>query len=484
MTSRSGRMKNLIYKLNRLSFRSRIILTFTLITVLLVVLMSRLSYYTVRTIYLNQLEEQVSLFLPVIAENIDVTYLKFLEPTSTETFTGEYYRKNLQRSLNQFSLKRTFLFDTNLNLLVQTDTVGQFLNPEPALLLNRREIHQLEIGHSTTSIPFKGKDGLWYLWGFYRIDRNYFIGVQENAARLAKVDRLSVIFWGIGLGGVLLTIFAGWLLAGTLSKPIERLVAFSRRLGEGDFSAPMPENIRGELRVLAAALDNMRQSLARNQREKEKMLAQIAHEIRNPLGGIELLAGLVKEDLQSANHSTAYVEKILKEISALKELISAYLNYSRPQPAQPEWVQVSEQVEELKILFRDQLAQKKITLLNKTTDQKIRFDPNHFRQVLLNLIGNSLETMEDGGKIVVSASGNRHQKIVRVSDTGPGIDPQQLNRIFDPFFSTKAEGTGLGLAICKKLCAENRAHISVSNNRERGCTFSIIQENSSGKEKG
>ena len=477
-------MKNLFDKLNRLSFRSRIILTFTIITVLLVVLMSRLSYYTVRTIYLNQVEDQISLFMPVIAKNIDVAYLKFLEPNSNETFTTDYYRKNLLRFLNQFMLKRTFLFDTNLNILVQTDTAGQFLNPEPALLLNQREIYDLEVGDCITSIPFKGRDGLWYLWGFYRINQNYFIGVQENAARLAKVDRLSVIFWGIGLGGVLLTIFAGWLLAGTLSRPIERLVGFSKKLGEGDFSASMPENIRGELRILAAALDNMRQGLARNQREKEKMLAQIAHEIRNPLGGIELLAGLVKEDMQSANHSTAYIEKILKEISALKELISAYLNYSRPQPAQPEWVVVSRQVEELKMLFRDQLTKKKITLQNKTGDQKIRFDPNHFRQVLLNLIGNSLETMKTGGEIVVSASDNRHQKTVQVSDTGPGIDPQHISRIFDPFFSTKTEGTGLGLAICKKLCAENQAHISVSNNRESGCTFSIIQKNSTGKQTG
>ena len=203
------------------------------------------------------------------------------------------------------------------------------------------------------------------------------------------------------------------------------------------------------------------------------MLAQIAHEIRNPLGGIELLAGLVKEDLLKQGGQTEYIDRILSEISGLKSLISAYLNYSRPAPAKPEWVTISRVAEGTVSLFRDQIRKKQVEVSIDTGEVRVWFDPHHLRQILTNLLANSLQAVDSGGTIRITTSRTRHAVQLLVSDSGVGIPAKNLEKIFEPFFTTHANGTGLGLAISKKLCQENNAAIRVESSPGRGCTVII-----------
>ncbi|RMH93480.1 MAG: sensor histidine kinase [Calditrichaeota bacterium] len=460
----------------RLSFRARIILTFTSLTAVLVLVFSRVGYLSVREIYLAQLADQTNLITRLIARELPPRYLTFLEEEISPASALEYYVQSLRTHREGLLLTNAFIFDDQLRILVQATPEGLPGHRDPLLLLNRTEIASLKVGESTTSLPFKGKDGQWYLWGFYRLDERHWLGIQESAARLAEVESLSRVFWGIGLGGVLLTVICGVWLARTLARPVEQLVRFSRRLGEGNFSAPAPGGISGELGILAEALDRMRRDLDRHHREKEAMLAQIAHEIRNPLGGMELLAGLVKEDLQKHGGNGEYVDRILAEIAGLKALVNAYLTYSRPQPAQPESVPVEEIVAEVEQLCHTALQEKQAQLIFEGEPLRIRFDRGHLRQVLLNLIRNSLENIGEGGRIRVRARRNGAATILTVTDDGPGIPGDHLETIFEPFFTTRANGTGLGLAVCKKLCRENRADISARNRPEGGCEFEIVLE--------
>ncbi|MEJ2635371.1 MAG: HAMP domain-containing sensor histidine kinase [Calditrichia bacterium] len=469
-------MKPPFAKLQKLSFRSRIIFTFTIITAILVIIISRVGYLTVKEIYLNQLNDQAGLLTRLIAANLDPDYLAYLEQPSPRNLAADYYRDHLQKHAEDMALAHAFIFNSDFNVRVQIDTPGISADPEPALLLNRRELGRLSAGQSMISLPFKGFDGRWYLWGFYRLDDNYYLGIQENAARFSRVDQLSKIFLAMGLSGILLTILAGWLLANALAKPINKLVDFSGDIGQGNFAAPLPEGMKGELAALAGALDKMRGDLERNHREKEEMLAQIAHEIRNPLGGIELLAGLVKEDLKAENRDTDYVENILREIAGLKLLINAYLNYSRPIEAHPIPVEIEEIIGEMKTMFGKRLQEQHATLSFSGEAQEILFDPNHLRQIFTNLIANSLEHGGSPEAIRIHSYKNGKSGFITVSDNGAGIPENDIEKIFEPFFSTRPDGSGLGLSICKKLCEENGASITVKNNAERGCTF-IIQKN-------
>ncbi len=116
----------------------------------------------------------------------------------------------------------------------------------------------------------------------------------------------------------------------------------------------------------------------------------------------------------------------------------------------------------------------KINLRNNV--DKIWFDQSHLKQIFLNLMTNSLESIKQNGNISISIVKESKKWKINFSDDGSGIDEKHLSRIFEPFFTTKKDGTGLGLAICKKLCNENKAELKVENNSEKGLTFTIIKD--------
>jgi signal transduction histidine kinase len=465
--------------LKALSFQNRIIITFSLLTLLLVSVFTAISYFTVRTIYLEQLEHQIELFTRVISTNLDFRFLEYLNTEQENSFSKNYYEDLLIKQNNQMEFIQAFIFDKDFNLVVETNSGSENINLQAALLLNNREINQLLPGESVTSQPFKGNDGQWYLWGYHRINENYFLGIQESADRLARVDQLSRIFIGIGIFAILLTLFAGILLAHTLSSPINKLVKFSQALGSGAFDTPVPEKSLGEIGILINALDHMRQDLQRYHKEREEMLAQIAHEIKNPLGGIELLAGLVREDLQENKLDANYAIKIQQDIANLKAQINAYLNFSRPVMAKPELIEINKVIEEAQRALKKQFSEKQITLKLPDSNPTIRFDPNHLKQILTNLLSNSIEACAVGGSISIHFAQESDKWILSVCDDGRGISEENLTRIFEPFFTSSSGGTGLGLAVCRKLCRENNSEIRADNNPDKGCTFSIEKQNSS-----
>lgn len=472
-----------------ISFKTRIIITFSVLTALLVILLSRFSYVSVREIYLSQLSEHTEQLTRMISQQIDRRHLAYLEGAANNSLAHTFYINDLSDRVAGLQLPNAFIFDEKMIILVQTDRQRPSGQQDPRLLLNRTEITALAIGESRASRPFKGEDGLWYMWGFARLDNSRWLGIHENAGRLEKIESLATTYVALGLGGIALTIICGWLLARTLSRPIDRLIRFSRLLGEGNFETPLPEGISGELSLLATALDRMRDNIAQNQQEKAAMLAQIAHEIRNPLGGIELLTGLLKEDLQKQNLAADYADTILKEVAGLKQLISDYLQFSRPMPPEQQWVSVSKTVRELAAIYggpgsaADKISENKAVAFTGE-DLELYFDPHHLRQVLGNLIKNSLEISNGRTRIEIAAENNATGPGIRVSDNGPGIPEADLTNIFNPFFTTRPEGTGLGLAICQKLCLENHSSIRAENNPEAGCSFIISMNKSAGRKTG
>ena len=460
-------------KFQKLSIRSRILLIFTSIVFLISIFLSTFSYFTVRKIYLNQLEEQVNLLTRNLISNINIKFLDLIQPTEDKALAREYYRKELSEKVRRMGFEDAIIFNQNFRILVQSEDDVEENNFLPALLLNKMEINTLQTDESITSEPFRGKDEQWYLWGFYRINHKYYIGVREDAGRLGQVDRLVLFFFFISIGSLFLTLLMGWLLAAMISKPIENLVHFSKELGKGNFEATIPKNIHGELEILSKSLDKMRLNLNRHHQEKEEMLAQIAHELRNPLGGIELLAGLVKEDLQKAGKNMVYIEKITSEIHTLKTLINDYLNFSRPVQVQSEKINLSAILDQVKEILLDQFHKKKLEILYRFEEPCIHFDPGHLRHILTNLIANSIEASPPASYIEVIQQKENNQFLLLIKDQGSGIHAENIDKIFDPFFSTKENGTGLGLAICKKLCHENRAEIWAENNSKNGCTIFI-----------
>jgi signal transduction histidine kinase len=440
---------------------------------LLVVVMAVSSYRFVRNLYLNQLSEQVRTTASLVGRQLNPKFVQVLEVGKPVLMTRQYFEEFF--SFYKLSNPHTsfFIFNQDFNVLIHSSFDQERSSYQPRLMLNRKEIFELKKGNSIASYPFKGGDGEWYLWGFYRLGSNHWLGMQESAIRLQRVEEFARLFWYVGGIGIAVTVILGWWLATMIVRPISKLAMVSTQIGKGNLQVQIPENLPGELHILTQSMDKMRDDLQIHQREKEEILAQIAHEIRNPLGGMELLINLTKEDIQSGKSECRYLDKIIIEIAGLKQLITAYLNFSRPAPANIERINLAETVNEVKELLSDKLNFRKVRIDIDGKLDSFYFDHKHLKQIFLNLITNSLESTQNGLNIHIQARENTEAWEIIYEDNGPGIPKDKMETIFKPFFTTKRNGTGLGLSVSKKLCRENGSELRAVVSPRRGSLFII-----------
>lgn len=222
------------------------------------------------------------------------------------------------------------------------------------------------------------------------------------------------------------------------------------------------------------------QSIAlRNDRLKElgEMAAQVAHEIRNPLGGIKGFASLLKRDLEEQPALKQMAEYIVEGTDNLNRLVTQVLNYARPLLPQFEKVDLVKVLEEMKYhVEADANFNPDKIKLSIETDEKtaiIQIDPQLIKGALLNLMVNSLQAMPDGGKVILGLKISNGLAIITVSDTGIGIPAENLKKLYSPFFTTKTEGNGFGLAEVHKVVQAFEGTIEVESKVGKGTTFTI-----------
>lgn len=213
-----------------------------------------------------------------------------------------------------------------------------------------------------------------------------------------------------------------------------------------------------------------------------EMVGRIAHEIRNPLGSIELFASMLRRDLQEQPGSLAYAEQISQSVHGLDRLLSNLLIYTQPERTTRRWQTIEH-------LVLDALTLAAHAITKTPVDIRLDLDPRipmiwcnegQFKQVVLNLILNAIQAMPAGGVLTLKLEATADLSLgtpaicFTIADNGPGIDPAHLSRIFDPFFTTKDEGTGLGLAIVHAIVDAHHGRIDVDSHRGTGTTFTIL----------
>jgi signal transduction histidine kinase len=210
-----------------------------------------------------------------------------------------------------------------------------------------------------------------------------------------------------------------------------------------------------------------------------EMAAGMAHEIRNPLGGIQLYASLLSKDVAAMPASLELVKKISGGVKRLEALVSQVLAFSRDIHASPVLTDVAQAVGRAVELATPRLdACNVVWEIEGPAELHVTVDPFLIEQALLNLLLNAAEAMsERGGSLrIYYAAGEeveaRQLRLV-VRDSGPGIPATVLDRIFDPFFTTKDTGTGLGLAIVHRIVEAHEGTIMASNPTGGGAQFEI-----------
>jgi two-component system sensor histidine kinase FlrB len=213
-----------------------------------------------------------------------------------------------------------------------------------------------------------------------------------------------------------------------------------------------------------------------------EMIGRIAHEIRNPLGSVELFASMLRRDLGERPSLKLYAEQISQAVHAMDRLLANLLVYTKPARSSRAWCSVEP-------LILDSLSLGAHAIAKVPVDVRIDLDPEipaiwcdegQMKQVVLNLIVNAVQSMPAGGVLTISLTADRMRTLgapvvrLTVSDSGAGIDPSHRSRLFDPFFTTKAEGTGLGLAIVHSIVEAHQGRIDVENIAGQGASFSIV----------
>jgi signal transduction histidine kinase len=220
----------------------------------------------------------------------------------------------------------------------------------------------------------------------------------------------------------------------------------------------------------------------------------IAHEIRNPLAGIKAMAQTLQEELEEQDTKNEYIERIVRQVNRLDELLKSFFSYARPQRPNPVRSKIPDIVREVLPLFRRKIKDNNIIVkeVYSRSLKEIFVDFHQIEQVFFNLIINAIDAMKEGGTLTIRARLpeetqpiiDRRQRIpklfsdiyneITISDTGVGMDSETLNSMYNPFFTTKPNGTGLGLSIVYQIILEHGGQITVDSELDKGTTFKIL----------
>ena len=302
---------------------------------------------------------------------------------------------------------------------------------------------------------------------------------REESRTVASIVIYTLLALFVGAGAAL--------VSQRLLAPIRTLTEGVKGVASGDLSRQVEVRGSDELAVLArefnamaASLDRQRHELLRAERLAAvgRISAHITHEIRNPLNSLGLNAELLADELEpgASAEARALLGAITREVDRLNAVAEEYLRFARlPRPVMAR-EDLNEILRGLVDFVTPEMEAAGVTVKRDLAADlpAVWADEGQLRAVFLNLLRNSREAMSGGGTIAVrtgrTADGGAE---VTVSDTGSGIPPEQLGRIFDPFFSTKSGGTGLGLAFTLQVITEHGGTIRCQSEIDRGTTFSV-----------
>lgn len=369
---------------------------------------------------------------------------------------------------------------TDLPPLMEGKRLGSDLQNFPNRKTGENRVHDDE----AHAIPIETDNrGRWYVMVLLKNDK------KEAAWRAAQP---LVYTLGILLISTLITFY----LVLRFTKPIANLSNAARRVAEGDLCVRVPDDKRSdEMGQLSQRFNEMTAELEKTkeleaqlqQAEKSAVVGRlgsaIAHEIRNPLNYINLTLDHLRskfppEDPEKRETFEKLTAQLKAEVARINQQISDFLNYSRPAKANLQPVEARAVIEDSLRIVEAQAAESnvKIGVVEHENVSKIMGDPEFLRSVFNNLFINALQAMgSDGGHLNVKIAPDDGGRSVRfeISDTGRGIPEENLNKIFEPYFSTKETGTGLGLAIVQKIVDIHNGRIEVTSTEGEGTRFIV-----------
>lgn len=456
---------------------NKLVITFVLFVTIFIGTTGWFLYRTAKNSLDDELGGKLIAVAQAVTTQIDARFLLQLQPGDESSLTYANILYKLNRVKDATNVNRIYIFDRHRKSLVDTYADINIGTEYFKLRFDKSELESLWNGNAVHTVLFKGDNNVFYKSGYAPMKINdeivAAVGVDTSATfmKAIKTFRQSVILFVVV--SILITIAIGFIFAQTITRPVNELVKYAEEIGKGNFSKEISIKSNDELGYLGNAMETMRKGIIERDNGLRMMLANVAHEIRNPLGGIEIFAGLLAEELQGTPKE--HTEKIIKEVKNLNDIVTQFLEFARPAEPIKEIISVDELIDDVILLLSPEFDKKGIYLRKELNhyENNIYVDPNQIKRVFMNILKNGIQIMDNGGEFIIKSERDEEFINIMISNNGPNIPKEDLEKIFDPFFTTKEKGAGLGLSIVKKLVDDNDGYITVRSEPGDLTTFSI-----------
>lgn len=324
-------------------------------------------------------------------------------------------------------------------------------------------------------------------------------------------NNVMIIFTGMSILCVVFLVVILYFVTSTIIHPLQDMIFATNKIAQGNLNQKVEINFRDEIGELAQSFNQMTENLKManeklihwgktleekvEERTKElremqdyliqseklaslgKISAGVAHEINNPLTSILINAHLMLEKTEKKHPFHEYLNLIADETSRCTNIVKGLLEFSRQDPPQKVYSDVNEIINRTLQLLENQASFQNIRIIKKLNENlpRIKLDKNKINQVFWNLMINSSEAMPKDGTLTIVSQFSADENYIEIDfiDTGVGIPKEAINKLFDPFYTTKSNGIGLGLAISYGIIEQHQGKIEVKSEPGQGSVFTI-----------
>jgi len=313
---------------------------------------------------------------------------------------------------------------------------------------------------------------------------------ERTRSAITEVSDTRMILYALLVATPIVVLGLAVVFLRGFTSPVRALLTATRRLKTGDLDYRIPK-LHDEYGEVAESFNEMAVSLKEEQGRMQwaeqlfllgEMSGGLAHEIKNPLAGVKASLEVLVMDGTLPAEDRDILSKSIEQIKKIEALLKNLLNFARP--PKPQFMQVNVNdvlnstitlAQRMPLFTSTNGKGVKVVRLLDPRIWEITADPLQLQQVFMNLIINAAEAMPNGGTVTVRTSYDPATRALQVSvtDTGEGVDPDVVDKIFQPFYTTKSKGSGLGLSITKRLIEQHGGSIRAVNNLDRGVSFLI-----------
>ena len=436
----------------------------------------------------------ISIIVPLIT--VELFAWKYSEQFINETRgwlnvimeTG-YIREDLEKHKQAYSVEvMIFGSDFTLNASTLTDLPDAQQNRDnliEVLRLNhvRSTLKNADESPITHDVTLGGK----HYKVFYRnvqFGRIYCLLRPMESIVDAK-RTLTLYMLGIALFVTVLVALISHRIGKNITEPIKDLVGFTEQVAEGNLDEQCDVQTHDEIGDLTEAFNQMTAELKQSrdkliQAERlataGKMSASFAHEIRNPLSSMRMLSQMLIQRPETSDEQRQSLQYILEEIERIDNIVKGLMDFAGPTKLNLKQQTIAPVIQSVLTLMEANLTHHQIELsLNLASDlPEFHFDTDKIKQAFMNVVLNAMEAMPQGGTLNVSTFHQDQQVCIKVIDTGTGISDEDIEHLFEPFFTRKAKGTGLGLANVKRIVEEHGGLVEIESVIGEGTTVSLM----------